>query len=444
VLLSGSLPNRSLESPQARVNNIRTSLWQGTLESLYEKFWRRLALSQARTTVVVLALVFLLVTGVAAQEANTQPTGAAVENPQVDEIQTAPPATVEPEQPAETQEEPSEVEPAATSSMNTAGAVNSPVAPAQTQPAQAPAHGKEAVPAKYDVNKIGDRGIGDGVNFYSLERERALGRALATEVEASSKMVTDPQIVDYVNRLAQNLVRHSDAKVPFQVKVIDNDEINAFALPGGYFFIHSGLLQAAANEAQLAGVMAHEIAHVAARHATKNATRMQIFNLASVPLIFVAGPAVYMARQMAGLAVPMTFLKFSRNAEREADLLGLEYSYSAGYDPAEFVRFFETIKARQQKKVSFIAKAFMTHPMTDDRIQRAQKEIATMLPARNEYVVTSSDFDGMKARLNELTSLHRINGGPTDRPVLRRRGPDEAPNDKADSKDDDRPTLHRR
>ncbi len=296
---------------------------------------------------------------------------------------------------------------------------------------------------KYDVTKIGDRKVGDGVNLYSLERERAMGKELATEVEQQARLVTDPVVTEYVNRVAQNIVRNSDAKVPFTVKVLDNEEINAFALPGGYFYVDSGLIMAAENEAELAGVMAHEIAHVAARHATKNATRAEIFNLASIPLIFVGGPAGYAVRQAAGLAMPMSFLKFSRDAEREADLLGLEYAYAAGYDPAEFVHFFETLKAKEKNKESFIAKAFATHPMTEDRIKRAQKEIATMLPPKDEYVVDTSDFDTVKAQLMGLDKQHRIDGGQPERPTLRRRGPDNEAGSK-DSKDDDRPTLKRR
>jgi predicted Zn-dependent protease len=294
---------------------------------------------------------------------------------------------------------------------------------------------------KYDVTKIGQRGIGGGLNLYSLEKEQAMGRDLAMQVEQSARLITDPLITEYVNRVGQNIVRNSDAKVPFTIKVIDDDEINAFALPGGYFYVNSGLIMAADSEAALAGVMAHEIAHVAARHATKNATRAEIFNLASIPLIFMGGPAGYAVRQVAGLAVPMSFLKFSRNAEREADLLGIEYQYAAGYDPAEFVNFFETVKSRDKEKRNLISKAFATHPMTDDRIKRARKEIETMLPPRDQYVVNTSEFDQAKARLSELISQGRLNSVGTDRPTLRRRGPEETTPSKGG---DDRPTLKRR
>ena len=279
----------------------------------------------------------------------------------------------------------------------------------------------EAVDPKLDVNKIGDRKVGDGVNLYSLEREQALGRELAFEVEHQATVVTDPVVTEYVNRLGQNIVRNSDAKVPFTIKVLDDDEINAFALPGGYFYVNSGLIMAADNEAELAGVMAHEIAHVAARHVTKNYTRAQLFNLASIPLIFVGGPIGYAVRQGVGLALPMSFLKFSRDAEREADLLGLEYTYRAGYDPEAFVTFFEKLKTEEKKKHSAFAKAFATHPMTEQRIKAAQNEISQDLPARDEYVVTTSDFDQAKSRLAQLEDEHRVDWPHGIKPTLRKR-----------------------
>lgn len=298
------------------------------------------------------------------------------------------------------------------------------------------------VEAKYDLSRIGSRGVGGGLDFYSLEKEVALGRELANEVERESRLFTDPQVNEYINRLTQNLVRNSDAKVPFRVKVIENDEVNAFALPGGFFYVDTGLILAADNEAGLAGVMAHEIAHVAARHATKNATKQQLFNLASIPLIFLGGPAGYAARQVLGIAMPMSFLKFSRDAEREADLLGLEYDYQTGYDPEEFIRLFEKLKIRDKENKNFLARAFSTHPMTADRIKRAQKEIAQHLPAREEYVVDTSEFQSIKKRVQDLLARHRIDAGRVTLPTLQRRGPETAAS--KDGKDDpNRPTLKR-
>lgn len=202
---------------------------------------------------------------------------------------------------------------------------------------------------KKDPEEIGNRDVGKGVNFYSLEKEIGLGKQLAQEVERQAKIVDDPIIAEYVNRVGQNLVRNSDAKVPFTIKVVDSEEINAFALPGGFFFVNSGLVLKAENEAELAGVMAHEIAHVAARHGTRQATRGAIINYASIPLIFMGGWTGYAIRQGAGLAIPLGFLTFSRGFESEADLLGLEYLYKAGYDPTAFVDFFEKIQTLEKR-----------------------------------------------------------------------------------------------
>ena len=303
---------------------------------------------------------------------------------------------------------------------------------------------------KKDPDEIGNRDVGKGVNFYSLEKEIALGKQMATEVERSSKIVTDPVISEYVNRLGQNLVRNSDAKVPFTIKVIDSPEVNAFALPGGFFFVNTGLILKADNEAELAGVMAHEIAHVAARHGTRQATRGQIVNLATIPLWFIGGWTGYAIQQAAGLAIPMGFLKFSRGFESEADMLGLEYMYKAGYDPTAFVDFFEKIESLEKTKPSLVSKVFSTHPPTEARIKHAQEDIQRLLKARPEYVVTTSEFNNVKARLARLENRHHLDepNAKDSRPTLRRRdhGKIEDGSDKSgnSSDDDERPTLKRR
>jgi len=306
--------------------------------------------------------------------------------------------------------------------------------------------------SKEDVEAIGNRGVGKGVNFYSIEKEIGLGKQLAQEVERSSKLIDDPIVTEYVNRVGQNLVRNSDARVPFTIKVIDSDEVNAFALPGGFFYVNSGLILRAQEESELAGVMAHEIAHVAARHGTKQATKGDIVQLASIPaMIFIPyGWAGYAAYQGANFLIPMTFLKFSRDAEREADFLGLQYMYKAGYDPNSYVTFFERIQADEKRRPGTIGKAFSTHPPTQDRIENTQKEIARILPARQEYIVTSSEFDAVKTRLrNVMFARKAVDNGP-GKPTLRTRTEQTdkqktSPQTTADpGSDDDRPTLKRR
>src|SRR6267143_1375853 len=302
-----------------------------------------------------------------------------------------------------------------------------------------------------DVNSVGNRGVGKGVNLYSLEREIALGKGAAQEVERSAKMVTDPVVTEYVNRVGQNLVRNSDAKVPFTIKVIDSDEINAFALPGGFFYVNSGLILHADEEAELAGVMAHEIAHVTARHGTKNATKGELTQLAMIPLILLGpgGWAGYGIYQGLNFFIPLGYLKFSRDAEREADFLGLQYMYKAGYDPNAFVSFFEKIQAEERRRPGSIPKVFSTHPPTPERIQNTQKEIATILPVREQYIVTTSEFDLVKARLRALQSTRKAQDKEGDKPTLRKRTEQQKDKkdkgaQKGDDTDDDRPTLKRR
>ena len=277
------------------------------------------------------------------------------------------------------------------------------------------------------IDSIGNRNVGCGRgagNWYSLDKQVAMGQQYAQQIEHAAKLVTDPVVTEYVNRIGQNLVRNSDSKVPFTIKVIDTDEINAFALPGGFFYVNSGLILAADNEAELAGVMAHEIAHVAACHVAREQTRSNIVNLASIPLIFVPGGwAVYEATQAAmSIGVPLTFMKFSRNFESEADFLGMEYMYKTGYDPQSFISFFEKIEAQEKKKPGAIAKAFSSHPMTPDRVTHAQQEMATVLPPREEYVVNTSEFDQVKSRLASIENKHKVQNDKTnaDRPTLRR------------------------
>jgi beta-barrel assembly-enhancing protease len=293
--------------------------------------------------------------------------------------------------------------------------------------------------------KIGARGIGD---WYSIETDIKMGKAYAQQVDATSKLVNDPVITEYVNRLGQNLVRNSDAQVPFTFKVIDSDAINAFSLPGGFVYINTGTILAADEEAELAGVMAHEIAHVCARHATRQMTRAQFAQFATIPLIFVGGGIGYAVYEAAGLGLPMTFLAFQRGFEAEADYLGLQYEYKAGYDPQSFISFFEKIQAQEKQKPGTIAKAFATHPQTPDRIEESQKEIATILPARPEYTVTTSEFDDVKSRLAALENRRKMTDQKdSSKPSLRRantKSSDGSSGSSGSSSGDDHPTLKRR
>jgi predicted Zn-dependent protease len=334
--------------------------------------------------------------------------------------------------------------------------------PAQTQDQQQPASSDKEQPPKgvkagseKDVDSVGNRSVGKGVNLYSLEHEIAIGKQAAQEVERSAKLITDPVVTEYVNRVGQNLVRNSDAKVPFTIKVIDSDEINAFALPGGFFYVNSGLILAADEEAELAGVMGHEIGHVAARHYTRSVTKGTILQWATIPLILLGpgGWGGYGLYQGLNLAIPMGFLKFSRDQEREADYLGLQYMYKAGYDPNAFVSFFEKLQAQERRRPGSIPKIFSDHPPTPERVQKAQEEIQTILPAKDEYIVTTSEFDLVKARLGRIENRLKLDEkkGAADKPTLRTRT-EQQKQDKADKTDQqtgddsdpDRPVLKKR
>ena len=297
-----------------------------------------------------------------------------------------------------------------------------------------------------DISAIGNRNVGCNrgfSNWYSLDRQIAMGKSYAEQVEASTKLIKDPVIAEYINRIGQNLVRNSDSQVPFTIKVVDSDDVNAFALPGGFFYVNSGLILAADNEAELAGVMAHEIAHVAACHIARENTRGQLINLASIPLIFVGGGIGYAVSSAASLAVPLGFMKFSRGFETEADYLGVQYLYKSGYDPQAFTAFFEKVQALEKKKPGTLAKAFDTHPQTPDRLEKTQHEINTLLPAEPMYKLDTSEFQNVKARLGELENRRRIDDQKDPgRPTLRRPTHTDTSSGDSDS-GDGRPTLKR-
>ncbi len=299
---------------------------------------------------------------------------------------------------------------------------------------------------KNDVDAVGNRNVGCGRgvgNWYSIERQVADGRRYSQMIEAQMKLVTDPVVTEYVNRVGQNLVRNSDAQVPFTIKVVDSDVVNAMALPGGFFYVNSGVVLAADEEAELAGVMAHEIAHVAACHYGREMTRAQLLQMMSLPAIFMGGWIGYAAYEGMGLGIPLTFLHFSRAFEAEADYLGVEYMYRAGYDPSAFVSFFEKLQAMEKKKPGTLSKAFETHPQNAERIEKSQEEIRKILPAKPQYIVTTSEFDDVKARLAALENKHKVlDQKDKNKPSLRRTA--NSGDNNGNSQDDDRPTLKRR
>lgn len=314
---------------------------------------------------------------------------------------------------------------------------------------------------KQNPDLIGKRNINKGQwNFYSLEKEAGLGAGLAADLDRQLKFINDPIVTEYVNRVGQNIALNSDAKVPFQIKVVDSPEVNAFALPGGYFYVNKGLILAADNESQMACVMAHEIAHVCARHSTEQATKGQLAQFGMIPLIFLGGIGAIGANA-ANILLPLTFLKFSRGAEFEADMLGAQYAWASGYDPNSFITFFEKLKASQNPNQK-IPKVFSTHPPNDERIAKV-KQLLALFPSRDEYVLNSSEFQRVKTRLgviapdvnNRRTGPGGADPGPS-RPTLKRRpsdpnapadeDPDAYPSSDEQKKQDpaNRPTLKRK
>lgn len=322
---------------------------------------------------------------------------------------------------------------------------------AVAQPATAAVKGK--LDEDEDPRLIGKRNINKHqINFYSLDKEVALGRRLAMQVDQQGKFIDDPIVTEYVNRVGQNIALHSDAKIPFTIKVLDSDDVNAFALPGGFLYVNKGAILTADSESELAGVMAHEIAHVAARHGVEQASKGTLANIAFIPLIFMTGGLGYLAYEAYQIGVPLAFLKFSRGAEAEADKLGAQYLWAAGYDPNNFLSFFEKLEKKEKGKPGTLSKLFGTHPPTPDRITKVH-DLLVRFPDRDEYMITSSDFIRAKSRLLAVTNARALDGsgnrdtGPK-RPTLKRRkdGTDDqtSPDSTSTETPKDRPVLKRR
>src|SRR6516164_5734089 len=295
---------------------------------------------------------------------------------------------------------------------------------------------------KDDVDKIGDRNVVHK-SIISTEKEIAIGRQYAEQIDKTAKLVKDPVVTEYVNRIAQNVARNSDLKVPLTVKVIDAPDINAFALPGGFLYVNSGLIKAADEEDQLAGVIAHEIAHVAARHWASQVTRATLLQYATIPLIFVpmSYPVYIGVSNALNFGIPMAFLRFNRNAESEADYLGLQYLYKAGYDPNAYVSFFGKVTEAERHEPGSVPSVFMDHPPTADRVIKAEQEIKKLLPDRGQSLVSTSEFNDVQARLESLLGRRKILGNSGTPTLTRRDHPSADPQDTAT---DTPPVLHRR
>src|SRR6202171_4903980 len=409
-----------------------------------------------RKPLISLSLLALMSLPALAQDQTSQTPNAQPQTSQTAKDQTAQPQSTQPASGTATGSAPvppQDPAPTPAPSPDSTSSADRQQAPRGPTPIQEPDDSKvKHNGSKSDVDAIGNRKVGGrGMgNWYSLETEIRMGKQYAMQVEQGVKLVQDPVVNEYVNRIGQNLVRNSDAQVPFTIKVIDSDEVNAFALPGGFFYVNSGLILAADEEAEMAGVMAHEIAHVTARHGTKTASKGELMQLATIPLMLLGpvGWAGYGIYEGLNIAIPLTYLKFNRDSERDADFLGLQYMYKAGYDPNSYVTFFERIQADEKRRPGTIPKVFSTHPPTPERIENSQKEIARILPARPEYIVTTSEFDSVKGRLRGIMFTRKAQDNAPGKPTLRTRteqtDKQKGAGTDPTSSEDDRPTLKRR
>ena len=294
-----------------------------------------------------------------------------------------------------------------------------------------------------DLNAIGHRNVGcnRGLgNWYTLDAQVRMGQQFAQQVEQTQHVITDPYVNEVINRLGQNLQRNSDTQLPFTIKILDVQEPNAFALPGGYMFVNAGAILLADNESQLAGVMAHEIGHVAACHAARESTRGTLAQLAMIPVILMTGGIAGLgASEAANYGIPAAFGKFSRTFEAQADYLGIQYAYKAGYDPNGMINFFEKLEALEKKRPGVYMKLYGDHPQTPDRIVKSQEEIDKILPPRDQYKIDSSEFQQARKRL-ALIMNHRLKKDDANQtPELRRTASDK---DDTEQKDD-RPVIRR-
>jgi beta-barrel assembly-enhancing protease len=278
-----------------------------------------------------------------------------------------------------------------------------------------------AADKKKDPTEIGERNVAGAFNIYSLDKEMALGKQLAIEVRKQAKIIDDPIVAEYINRLGQNLARNSDVTFPVSFTLIEADDINAFTLPGGFIFINTGTFRLSDNEAELASVLAHELGHAAARHATRQVTRNDIITVGSIPLLLFGGWGILAHQAASSLAGPMAMFHFSRAFETEADLLGIQYLWKTGYDPTAIVDMFERVESTERKQPGSVSKLFRTHPLTGDRIEKTQKNIDELLPGRSEYVLNTSEYEDVRARLGGLSQQHKPDPKEREHPTLLKR-----------------------
>lgn len=260
-------------------------------------------------------------------------------------------------------------------------------------------HIKKRSKSDANITAIGHRRITHATNLYSLEREKQLGKALSEEVERTSKLLTDPAITEYVDRVAQTVAKNSDARMPITVRVIDSDSVDAFTLPGGYQYVSRGLLLRLAGEGELASVLARGIAHTALRSSTTLATRADILQISTVPLSNSAPGNSFPSD--AALAVPLTSLEMHRDDELDADYFGVQYLYKTGYDPECFLDFVQRIWGSGATATKVPA-AFSAYPPLDERLAALRSEISKILPPRDGATVSTPEFDAFEERLRTI------------------------------------------
>ena len=221
------------------------------------------------------------------------------------------------------------------------------------------------------------------VNLFSVEQDVQAGRQAASQVERQMPILRDAQVTSYVNAIVRRLAAQAPGpEFPYQVKVVNSAELNAFALPGGYLYVNRGLIRAVRSEAELAGVLAHEIAHVAERHGTEQATKAYGAQAGVGLLAGILGGRdrrVGLPEQIvASLGVNAAFMKFSRNAEHEADRVGASIMSRAGYDPLAMASFFELLQAQRRSNPNAVAAFFSSHPPASDRSARIRSYAARL------------------------------------------------------------------